>query len=114
MVENLLNKIERLQAKVEEYEAIFQAKCTTPPGWGLTRTEARIFACLLINKIATKEQIETAMYLHSDNAKGFGGGTLQVLLCRLRKKLRPHGVKIHSIWGVGYSMSGRRLDDEKV
>lgn len=67
----------------------------------LTWTETRILKMLAVkNGVVRREEIKTEVF--SDN--GRRGRVLDVHICALRKKLRPHGLSIESVRGVGYQL----------
>lgn len=73
-----------------------------PPGLGLTPHEARIFLSLLKRDVCSKEQLLNAAYdlLHDGDLPGIK--IIDVFICKIRKKLKPHGISISTIWGQGY------------
>lgn len=70
----------------------------------LTNTECRLFGALMQREVLTKEACLHALYYDR------GGDEpeqkiVDVFVCKLRKKLTPHGVVIGTIWGRGYFLS---------
>lgn len=72
--------------------------------WGihLTPTERRILICLVDARgaVRTKEQVMAAIYFGARDA-GPESKTLDVLLCKLRKRLPASIGHIKTEWGVG-------------
>lgn len=74
----------------------------------LTRIEARALLQLLGQPHAAREELHAAII-------GNGIATTQiklvdVVVCRLRKKLVPHGIKINTIRGFGFSIEAATRD----
>ena len=95
---------DELREKLASLEFVFKSKCTTPVAWGLTRQQKRLFATLLVNKLATHEQLSVA--LNYNSSKDHSDVVLRVQIRRLRVKLAPFGISIAVVWGIGYAMSG--------
>jgi DNA-binding response OmpR family regulator len=66
---------------------------------GLSRCEVAFIACLVKLGRATKEQLLDAC------APDAAIKVVDVRVSGVRKKLRPHGIEIATIWGVGYEMT---------
>ena len=99
-----------LREKLSALESVFEQRCATPVEWGLSPYQKRLFGALLANRIATRDQLIQAITWDRGDCD-VDLETIQVLLSRMRSKLAPHGVKITSIYGVGYSMSGAMKGD---
>lgn len=69
--------------------------------FGLTKSEAQILLCLINSKLMTKE-----LAMHALTAAGYEFEAeeklIDVFVCKLRKKLKPHGAGVSLIWGTGY------------
>ncbi|OCC05155.1 hypothetical protein BA190_09580 [Labrys sp. WJW] len=96
---------DRLKAEVD-----YLKSALVPPGWlparfRLTALEERLFKALLSREQATKEQLLTAAYSHVFSADEIPHvKIIDVLICKVRRKLTPFGVEINTIWGKGYSI----------
>lgn len=108
-------EVARLRAMVEERdETIRQLKAmitdeaiVVPAGWGLTRTEVRLFRILARRETASLDLLLGAMW--GDDLKiEDPEGTLRVHVSRLRRKLRTTGFDVRSARGLGYSLTGRQ------
>ena len=64
--------------------------------------ESRILFAILKNGTLTRERLTDVV----------GTKSADVLLCKLRKKLTPWGLTVHTVGGVGYQLS--QADLEKV
>lgn len=67
----------------------------------LTASERTVLATLMQRERATKDQLMSALYrdMHRDEAEP---KIVDVFICKLRKKLKPHGIDIQTLWGQGY------------
>lgn len=72
-----------------------------PSAWALTGSERVVLAVLVKRDVASRDAIMAALY--SDQ---FGDepdvAICNVFVCKLRKKLRPLGIEIKSVWGLGW------------
>lgn len=94
-----------LRARVAQLEAFLTGgNIQAPLEWGLTTSEEMVFGALASRELATKEFIMTLLYrgLQQDEAEI---KIVDVLICKLRKKIRPFGVEIRTHWGRGFSLS---------
>ena len=94
--ENLL-----LRERIAFLEEALMGSKPLPVEWQLTPSEERVFGALLNRELASKETIMAALYADrgADEAEI---KIVDVLVCKLRRKLRPFGVAIHTSWGRGY------------
>ena len=95
---------EVLRERVDALEREFMgALLVFPVAWCLTANEQRIMGVLLSRPEASKDQIMTALYrdTHRDEAEI---KIVDVFVCKVRRKLKPFGVAIRTIWGVGYAI----------
>lgn len=69
----------------------------------LSKSEANIVSLVLKHGRITYQRIYSTLYDHYDEPRA--NSTMKVLICRARQKLKPHGIAIESVWGVGLSMS---------
>ena len=69
----------------------------------LTASEERIFGVLMARDVATKEALMIVLY--SDDANDWPDPKiLDVMICKLRKKLKALEIKIETVWGRGWHM----------
>lgn len=71
---------------------------------GYSPGQSRILGLLLRKDTVTKDMIVDALY--GDRADGDvpEPKTVDVLICQLRRKLKPHGIEFKTWYGVGYFM----------
>lgn len=100
-IEALEAERERLQARIEQLEGAMGMHFAAPVSWLLTPHEARVLGVLLAREVATKDAIMAALYRDAgkDEAEI---KIVDVFVCKLRKKLRPLGFSIETLWGRGY------------
>jgi len=75
-----------------------------PPMFGLTTQEAVIFGVLLANRAPRRSTFMAAIYsdgAYDDEAEE---KIIDVMICKIRKKLRPFGIAIKTNWGESYEM----------
>lgn len=79
-----------------------------------TRLEAIIFAMLLKRHEATKAQLHTVVEQNrpTENSSPTDPKMIDVIICRLRAKLKPYDAKITTVWGLGYRMD--QADRDKM
>jgi DNA-binding response OmpR family regulator len=72
-------------------------------GLNLTMTEFRILRELVFaeGRVVSRLELQAKVFGHSENLNR----SLDVHVCALRKKFKPHGVEIGSVRGVGYRVS---------
>lgn len=92
---------DRLRARVRMLEEALIGGVDLPPEWPLTTSERRIFGVLVNRELATKTNVMVALYrdLHKDEPEI---KIVDVFVCKLRRKLVPFGITIHTRWGEGY------------
>ena len=89
----------RLRDRIEELERLIGMRMVAPRLWGLTRQEADVLGILLRRQVMSSTQLFEAIW---------GGDSecnikiVEVVVCKLRAKLRPHGIAIRTEHGVGY------------
>lgn len=83
----------------------------------VTASQAVVLATLLTRDACKKEQLLNAVQQHRLSKANLPTDLsepqlklIDVMICHLRKKLKPHGVKIETVWGSGYSISRQQRD----
>src|SRR5262249_26416538 len=89
----------RLLDRIEELERLIGMRTVPPRLWGLTRREADVLGILLRRQVMTHAQLFEAIW-GGDSDRGIK--IVEVVVCKLRAKLRPHGIAIRTEHGVGY------------
>ena len=78
-----------------------------PAAWRLTISEQRVFRCLMTQEIVSYELLMMALYGDRPNDPP-GSNTIKVIACKMRAKLKKHGVVIRTVWGIGYTLENRQ------
>lgn len=83
----------------------------THPRYGLTQYEQAMLGILVSRKeVVSKDQVYTLLYgMHDDPPEQ---KILDVWVCRLRQKLKPYDITIHTVWGRGWFIDPE--DKQKV
>jgi two-component system cell cycle response regulator CtrA len=102
-VKSLTAEVQRLRGVVEELSnapvipAVLQS-C-------FTKYEALLFGAMLeANGPKTQEYLLSVVYAERYGLDEPDIKIIDVFVCKLRKKLAPHGIKIETCWGRGYSL----------
>lgn len=100
-VDALAEENGRLREQIARLEAALGLGFVAPIEWRATATEARLFGALLARELLTKDAAMAVLY------RDFGKDEpepkiVDVFICKLRKKLKPFGIAIETVWGVGY------------
>ena len=74
-----------------------------PECLGLSPRETEILGLLVARESIRRDVLMMALYGHRSDPPGTG--VLSVYLCRLRRKLAPHGLTIESGWGQGWRLT---------
>lgn len=92
----LREQIRRLELALVDTEPL-------PFEWGLTGQESAVFGVLVNRPLATKDAVMAALYrsIGRDEAEP---KIVDVFICKMRKKLKPFGIEIRTIWGQGYAL----------
>lgn len=124
----MIDEVRRLQATIraleercavlEEVNAQLEAQLRealygddewyAPPEIGLTGKEEQMLRALVSRERCTKAFLLEAIYAFSEDPPGIK--IIDVFICKLRAKLRPHGISIATIWGVGYELAPEMRD----
>lgn len=98
-------EIDRLEARVDQLEILMGMRgVLTPIEWRLTGSESRVFGVLLARELASKDAVMAALY--RDTGKDEADiKIVDVLVCKIRKKVTPFGIQIATRWGEGYYLT---------
>ncbi|RVE90101.1 helix-turn-helix domain-containing protein [Sinorhizobium meliloti] len=107
IVLDLQREITILRERVRQLEELLAPTTVPVPiEFGLTGSEARVFAHLATRDMATKQSVMLALY--SDRADVEPETKIvDVFVCKMRKKLARFGVTIETVWGQGYRLLNR-------
>ncbi|WP_020179671.1 winged helix-turn-helix domain-containing protein [Methylopila sp. M107] len=106
---------DELRERIAQLQELLGFHETTPIEWRLTPSEAAVVGFLLKRPMASKDEILSALYsLRPDDPPAVK--IVDVFVCKIRKKIKPFGVEIETVWGQGYricSETRERLAKEK-
>jgi two-component system cell cycle response regulator CtrA len=102
--ELLEDEVAELREKVRSLEALIAPDIIVPIEWGLTGKEGLLLSLLVGRELVSKDYAIQAMYAlnHDDDIPD--QKIVDVFVCKIRKKLTPFGVTIHTVWGKGYTL----------
>src|SRR5262249_44392450 len=89
----------RLRDRVDELERLLGMRPVLPRIWGLTPREADVFGILLKRQVMSHTQLFEAIWGGDSDRET---KIVEVMICKLRAKLRPYGIAIRTEHGVGY------------
>jgi len=108
---NLQTENETLRERVRQLEKLLNGELPLQPVFGLTKTESAMLNILVSRPMVSKEHFIDEVYFTRPNSIP-NLEIVNVYICRIRKVLKPFGIKIDTIWGQGYCMSA--ADQAKV
>ncbi|PZP57433.1 MAG: hypothetical protein DI604_34780 [Delftia acidovorans] len=73
----------------------------------LPPTQAKFLAILSEGRVCSKEYLLTKLYPTDADAPGIK--IIDVYLCKIRKKVEPHGITIRTIWATGIQVDQPEL-----
>lgn len=113
MVAALEAENERLRDEIEMLKMDWGARFIAPLQFKLTPKETLMFGRLLRGGLCSKNLLMAALYTagadDDPEIKIVG-----VFICKMRKKIAPWGLRIDTIWGHGYQMSGAMIEKFKT
>lgn len=103
LVARLEQENEVLRARVRMLEEMAGARFEIPPQFDLKLAEATIFGALLNNQLVSRQNLLTLIYgLHPQDEPEIK--IIDVWICKIRRKMKPYGIEIGTIWGKGFFM----------
>ena len=99
----------RLRDEVDYLKQKFGHYWVPPIELHLTGKEGQLLALLLKGRLLGKDQI--LLHIYSDRPDSPPEiKIIDVFVCKLRKKIKPFGVLITTVWGRGYQMSANDVE----
>lgn len=100
-IEGLEAENERLRVRIADLEAAMGMDFVAPLEWGLTGAQTRVFGVLMAREVATKDALMAGIYadVTRDAAEA---KIVDVFVCHIRRKLKPFGFSVETLWGRGY------------
>ena|SRR5271157_1956080 len=107
----LAEQLEQVKEELAYYKGLSAPhRSDVPPAWKLSKGESRIAACIITRIRPSMGALIEWMYVGEDEPDD-PENTIYVLICRLRKKVAKHGVKLVSHYGEGYSFDPQLKGD---
>lgn len=104
-MQRIEDEVVSLRARVQELEALLGWHTEFPLFLKLTKQEARVFGMLCKRDVMSRAGAMTAFYAHVWGREAdVDPKIVDVIICKLRKKLDPYSIEIETIHGVGYRM----------
>jgi DNA-binding response OmpR family regulator len=101
-IARLTDRIAVLEAENADLRAALRPARMLPRVLGLAPQSVRILVALARTGSATRRQLHTAMMADRPADDGPADKAVSVLMCRIRRVLRLHGITIVVVWGQGY------------
>lgn len=111
-IERLTIKNEILQEQILQLKAMLVPHIEPPRHWKLTPLQTRLFQCIAARDVADKHFIWFSLYGDRHDDEVPEEKIVDVLVCNIRKKVKPFGVNIETVWGRGYSLQNRKSYSE--
>lgn len=102
-IEGLEAENARLRERIAQLEAAVGMALVTPLEWRLTPAEMRVFGVIMAREMATKDAVMAALY-RDEGREEAEIKIVDVFVCKIRRKLKPFGIGIETVWGRGYRM----------
>lgn len=101
-------EIDHLQEQLRQLrEELAPSSVVIPREWKLTASQSRVFAHMTTRELVTHSSIMLALY--SDRPADHPDPRIvPVFVAKIRRKLAPHGVRIDTVWGQGFSLVDRQ------
>lgn len=96
---------EELRERLRALEKEFGFHDEVPIIFGLTATEAKVMSLLGARDSATRAQLMAAVLSGRMPVNEPDMKIVDVFVCKIRKKVKPFGIEITSLWGRGYRLS---------
>lgn len=101
-IEELREEIALLRERLALMNEALSGRCMYLPGVRLSPTERTILNLLAIRPIVGRGQAIDVIY--GCRAEPAGEKIMDVFIHRMRKKLKPYGIEIETVWGHGYRL----------
>jgi two-component system cell cycle response regulator CtrA len=94
--------------RIDQLEAELGMKVEIPPEFGIPRNMGALLTMLLKREVVTRDGALLAIYSGMPNTwdKEPDPKIIDVFICKLRARLKKHGIKVSCKWGLGYFMDG--------
>ena len=106
----LEGRVEQLEHRIRELTAMLTEPALAQPWpeeWQLTKTESLFLLTLRSGELVSRQDILRGMY--PDRVALPDPKLLDVMACKLRKRLAPFGKTIENVWGRGLRLADIRV-----
>lgn len=95
-----------LRERIRQLEKVLTGGFDEMPVGGLTKTETIALGVIAAAQAAgaSKDRIFDTLYAMRSGGEIPEMKIIDVLICKIRKKLAPRGIEIETVWGWGYRM----------
>jgi len=102
----LEEEVQQLRDRIDVLEQDFLGTdIPIPIEWRLTQSEGRLIRALARRPELTKAQLVTALYYDRVAEEEVPEPKIvDVMICKARRKLKPFGVSITTLWGTGFAL----------
>lgn len=97
------DRIETLEEENRQLREMMRPVLQFVPEWRLSEQQSRLLAMIYNRQLANYEQIVVAFDIQRRADGNDDQNHVKVVAHYLRKKLKPHGIKFNTVWGVGYA-----------
>jgi two-component system cell cycle response regulator CtrA len=104
-IKTLETENEILRDRVIALEEMIGIRITVPLIFQFTIKEAMLFGILLKREMVTKQMAMDALYGLSASGEEAEIKIIDVFICKIRKKLKPFGIEVETVWGQGYRLT---------
>jgi DNA-binding response OmpR family regulator len=95
---------DQLRERIWQLEEAMGMNWAPPLEFQLSGSEATLLGVMMTKPMATKEMLFSGLYaLRSDDPPE--QKIIDVLICKVRKKVAPYGIVIETVWGRGYALT---------
>lgn len=108
--QQLVARIDELEEEVRQLRNLLAPVRVFPSAWKLTRQESAFLSALMQRAVNARALLAEAMRPSSSSDCRFEGipeKQVDVIACRVRKKLAALEIKIETIRGLGFSLPAR-------
>jgi hypothetical protein len=103
-----MDEVQRLRDRIDELEQILGVDRSLANrlrgALCISRDQARMLGMLLSRNVVTHEAMYTVMYGARPECDQPTMKIMDVQLCKLRGRLKPHGITFRTLWGEGWQM----------
>lgn len=106
LLQETLARVDVLEDRVHDLELAlgYDKVASLQVAFGLTENLAELLVMLSDGKAWSKERLYAGLYYRRPEIDAPEIKILDTIACQLRKRLKPHGVEIETVWSSGYRL----------